>query len=175
MFAGPRRKEHLAMVGFPGTDERLLLAGIEDRLRWVRSRINWYGLQRNLYTLGTVLAIGVALLIVGAFTFSPLWFTVLSWPLLLALAFVLLFFLRRAVIEWIDLTVAARRIDAKVGMKERLSTLVAQLAGGVIGKPQPSQLWPHLLQENAALLPEWTVKQVAPRRVPWHILPFLLT
>lgn len=163
------------MVGIPGTDERLALAEIEDRLRRVRSRINWYGFQRNLYTLGIVLAVGAALLIVGAFAFSPLWFTVLSWPLLLVLAFVFLFFLRRVAIEWIDLSVAARRIDAKIGLKERLSTLVAQLTAGVIGKPQPSQLWPHLLQENTTLLSEWTVKQVAPRRVPWHILPFLLT
>lgn len=162
------------MVGVPGTDERLALAEIEDRLRRVRSRINWYGLQRNLYILGTLLAVGTALLIVAAFTFSPLWFTVLSWPLLLALAFMFLFFLRRAVVEWIDVNVAARRIDAKIGLKERLSTLVAQLTAGVIGKPQPSQLWPHLLQENSMLLPEWTVKQAAPSRVPWYLLPFLL-
>ena len=162
------------MVGIPGTEERVALAEIEDRLRRVRSRINWYGFQRNLYTVGTLIALGVALVILCAFTLSPLWFTVLSWPVLLALAFALLFFLRRAVTEWLDLDLAARRVDTKLELKERFSTLVAQLTGGVIGKPQPSQLWPHLLQENTALLGSWTIKQVAPRRIPWHILPFLL-
>ena len=162
------------MVGVPGTNERLALAEIEDRLRRVRSRINWYGLQRNLYALGTVLALGMALLTLCAFTLSPLWFTVLSWPMLLALAFVLLFFLRRAVTEWIDLDLAARQIDTKLELKERLSTLVAQLTSGAIGKPQPSRLWSHLLNENTDLLAEWTLKHVAPRRVPWQVLPFFL-
>jgi len=162
------------MVGVPGTDERIALAEIEERLRRVRSRINWYGFQRNLYILGTLIALGVALLILGAFTFSSLWFTVFSWPVLLVLAFVLLFFLRRTFTEWLDFDLTARRVDTKLELKERFSTLVAQLTAGVIGKPQPSQLWPHLLQENTALLANWTIKQVAPRRIPWHVLPFLL-
>jgi hypothetical protein len=162
------------MVGVPGTEERVALAEVEERLRRVRARINWYGVQRNLYILGTLVALGVALLIVCAFSLSSLWFTVFSWPVLLALAFALLFFLRRIVTEWLNLDLAARRIDTKLGLKERFSTLVAQLTSGVIGKPQPSQLWPHLLQENTALLANWTIKQVIPRRVPWHILPFFL-
>jgi hypothetical protein len=162
------------VIGVPGTKERLALADIEDRLRRVRSRINWYGFQRNLYTLGTVAALGLAFLVFCAFTLPPLWFTVLSWPVLLALAVLLLFFLRRTVIEWIDLDSAARRIDTQVGLKQRLSTLVAYLTAGVIGHPQPSHLWPHLLRENTDLLPDWTVKKVAPRRIPWQIFPFLL-
>ena len=162
------------MVGVPGTEERLALAEIEDRLRRVRSRINWYGLQRKLYIVGTVLALGASLLIFCAFTVSSLWFTLVSWPVLLLLAFVTIFFLRRVVTEWIDIAGTARSIDSKLGLKDRLSTLVAQLLAGVIGKPQPSPLWPHLLQENTTQLAEWTIKQVAPRRIPWHILPFFL-
>ena len=97
------------MVGVPGTEERVALAEIEERLRRVRSRINWYGFQRNLYILGTVIALGVALLILAAFTLSSLWFTVFSWPVLLVLAFVLLFFLRRTFTEWLDFDLTARR------------------------------------------------------------------
>ena len=162
------------MVGVPGTEERVALAEVEERLRRVRARINWYSMQRNLYNLGTLVALGIALLILCAFSLSPLWFTVLSWPVLLALAFALLFFLRRIVIEWLDFDLTARHVDTKLELKERFSTLVAQLTAGVIGKPQPSQLWPHLLRENTALLAGWTIKQVIPRRVPWHVLPFLL-
>jgi hypothetical protein len=163
-----------AIIGVPGTEERLALADIEDRLRRVRSRINWYGLQRNLYTLGTITVLSVAFLVFCAFMFPPLWFTVTAWSVLIALAVLFFFFLRRAVREWLDLNRAARRIDAQAGLKQRLSTLVAYLTSGAIGNPQPSHLWPHLLRENTYLLEDWTVKKVAPSRIPWHIIPFLL-
>jgi hypothetical protein len=93
--------------------------------------------------------------------------------LLALLAFLILCFLRRGVGGWTDLNAAARRIDARAGLKERLSTLVAQLTAGVIGKPPPSSLWPHLLADNTNRLPEWEVKKIAPSRIPWSFLPFL--
>jgi hypothetical protein len=161
------------MVGIPGTEERLALAEIEDRLRRVRARFNLYTLQHNFYGLGTALALGTTLLILGAFTLSSWFFTLTAWPLLTLLAFFLLFFLRHGIAGWTDLNVAARRIDARVGLKERLSTLVAQLTAGIIGKPPPSSLWPYLLADNTDRLPEWEVKKVAPSRVPWSFLPFL--
>lgn len=162
------------MVGIPGTDERLALADVEERLRQVRGRWNFHTAQHHLYRLGTVLALGTALLIVCTFLLSPLLFTLLSWPILVLLAFCFLFFLRRGVGDWADLNEIARRVDAKAGLKERLATLVAQLTGGVIGKPSPSTLWPHLLTENTTLLSEWEVKKVAPSCIPWSVVPFLL-
>ncbi|HJY82806.1 MAG TPA: hypothetical protein VKK81_17190, partial [Candidatus Binatia bacterium] len=161
------------MVGIPGTEERLALAEIEDRLRRVRARFNLYTLQHNLYGLGTALALGMALLILGAFTLSSWFFSLAAWPLLTVLAFFLLFFLRHGIAGWADLNAAARRIDTRAGLKERLSTLVAQLTAGIIGKPPPSSLWPHLLTDNTDHLPEWEVKKVAPSRIPWSFLPFL--
>lgn len=161
------------MVGTPGTEERLALAEVEDRLRRIRARFNLYTLQHNVYSFGTVCALGVALLIVTAFTLPPHLFTLLSWPLLIILAFLFLLFLGRLVTQWTDLNAAARRIDAQTGLKDRLSTLVAQLRSGVIGKPPPSRLWPHLVEDNTARLPDWEMKKVAPRRIPWSFLPFL--
>jgi len=155
------------MVGIPGTEERLALAEIEDRLRRVRARFNLYTVQHNFYGLGTALSLGIALLVVGAFALSAWLFTLIAWPLLALLAFWLLFFLRRGIAGWTDLNAAARRIDVRAGLKERLSTLVAQLTAGIIGKPPPSSLWPHLLADNTDRLPEWEVKKIAPRRVPW--------
>jgi len=161
------------MVGIPGTEERLALAEIEDRLRRVRARFNLYILQHNFYGLGTAFSLGVALLIFGAFALSAWFFTLIAWPLLALLAFLLLFFLRHGAAGWTDLNAAARRIDARAGLKERLSTLVSQLTAGVIGKPPPSSLWPYLLEDNTARLPDWEVKKIAPRRIPWSFLPFL--
>lgn len=161
------------MVGIPGTEERLALADIEDRLRRIRARFNLYIIQHHCYRLGAALSIGVALLILGAFLLPPWVFTLVAWPLLGLLAFLFLFFLRRSVTDWSNLTIAARRIDAQVGLKERLSTLVAQLTAGIIGKEPPSTLWPHLLQDNMNHFPEWEVKKVAPSRIPWSFLPFV--
>jgi len=162
------------MVGIPGTEERLILADVEDRLRQVRGRFNFHTIQHHLYRLGTVLALGTALLIVGTFLLSPLLFTLVSWPVLVVLAFCFLFFLRSGVADWADLNEIARRVDAKVGLKERLATLVSHLTSGVIGKPSPSSLWPHLLAENSTLMSEWEVRKVAPSRIPWSAVPFLL-
>ena len=162
------------MVGIPGTEERLALADVEERLRQVRGRWNFHTVQHHLYRLGTVLALGTALLIVCTFLLSPVLFTLLSWPVLVLLAFCFLFFLRRGVGDWADLNEIARRVDAQAGLKERLATLVAQLTGGVIGKPSPSPLWPHLLAENTRLLSEWEVKKVTPSHIPWSAVPFLL-
>ncbi len=161
-------------IGVPGTEERLALADVEERLRQVRGRWNFHTAQHHLYRLGTALALGTALLIVCTFVLSPLLFTLLSWPVLLLLAFCFLFFIRRGVGDWADLNTIARRVDTRVGLKERLATLVAQLTSGVIGKPSPSPLWPHLLAENTRLLDEWPVKKVAPSRIPWSMVPFLL-
>lgn len=161
------------MVGIPGTEERLALADIEDRLRRIRARFNLYIIQHNFYRLGVALSLGVALLILGAFLLPPWVFTLAAWPLLGLLAFSFLFFLRRSVTDWSNLTVAARRIDAQAGLKERLSTLVAQLTAGIIGKEPPSTLWPHLLRDNLDHFSNWEVKKVAPSRIPWSFLPFL--
>jgi hypothetical protein len=161
------------MVGIPGTEERLALAEIEDRLRRVRARFNLYTFQHHLYRLGPALSLGIALLILGAFLLPPWGFTLAAWPALALLAFLTLFFLRRSVVDWSDVTTSARRIDTTVGLKERLSTLVAQLTAGVIGKEPPSSLWPQLLADNLSHLSDWEVKKVAPRRIPWSFFPFL--
>ena len=54
---------------------------------------------------------------------------------------------------------SARRIDVAVGLKDRLSTLVAQLSAGVVGKEPPSFLWSQLLADNMKHLPDWEVKR----------------
>ena len=162
------------MVGIPGTEERLALAEIEDRLRRIRARFNLYIIQHHFYRLGAALSLGLALLILGAFLLPPWLFTLAAWPLLGLLAFLFLFFLRHSLTDWSNLTLAARRIDAQAGLKERLSTLVAQLTAGVIGKEPPSALWSHLLADNMGHLSGWEIKKIAPSRIPWSFLPFLL-
>ncbi|MCE2485786.1 MAG: hypothetical protein J4F42_09770 [Desulfurellaceae bacterium] len=163
------------MVGVPGTQERLALADIEDRLRRLRGRLNRYTFQHRVYIFGTALALVSCVLIVCAYKLelaSPL-FAWVSWPLGLGLLVLLFVSLRRGVREWADVVRAARRADQRAGLQERVSTLAAQLQDGVVGTAPPSRLWPHLLADNTARLADWDLPKVAPRRIPWTSLPFL--
>ncbi len=163
------------MVGVPGTEERLALADIEDRLRQLRGRFNQYTFQHRLYIFGTALALATSVLIVGAYKIDVAShiFAWISWPLGLGLLGLLLFSLRLGIQEWADIVLAARRADQHAGLQERVSTLAAQLQDGVVGRGPPSRLWPHLLADNTAWLSEWEISKVAPRRIPWSSLPFL--
>lgn len=154
-------------------NERLALAEVEDRLRRVRNRSNWYTLQHQFYRCGALLLLSGALLVIALFSFSPVVFLSIA-ALLFSLAGIVTFvFFRLLIDNWIDLNAAARRIDVQVGLKERLSTLAAQLTSRLRSDSTPSRLWPHLLEENNDRLPQWEVKKVAPSRIPWSIFPFL--
>ena len=162
------------MVGVPGTEERLALAEVEDRLRRLRGRFNFYTFQHNIYLFGTALAFGAGALIIGAFKLSEQSFAWLAWPLAVILIAFLLYSLRRVAGEWTTLVTAARRADLKAGLQERVSTLAAQLQAGVIGDVPPSRLWPHLVADNTTRLADWEINKVAPRRIPWSVVPFLV-
>ena len=156
-----------------GTGERTALVEIEARLQTLQTRFNLYTAQHQGYRVGTVLALGAALLMVLAFSLSGFWFSAAAWPLF-GVAGVLCFrLLRCAAADWADPVRAARRVDAQRGLKQRLATLAAQTAAGVPDTAPASRLWAHLVRDNRQRLDEWDVKRVAPHRVPWSLLPFL--
>ncbi len=163
------------MGGVRGTQERLALADIEDRLRRLRGRCNRYTLQHRVYMFGTALALVASVLIVCAYKAESAShiFAWISWLLGLGLLGLLGLSLRVGIREWTDIALAARRADRRAGLQDRVSTLAAQLQAGVVGKEPSSRLWPHLLADNTARLSEWEIPQVAPGRIPWTILPLL--
>ena len=157
----------------PGTQERISLAKIEARLLKFRVRFNLYTAQHQLYSIGTVLALGVALFTILAFSLSSFWFTLAAWPLFALAGFVCFRFLRRGITDWTNINTAARRVDLQVGLKQRLSTIAAQITAGAPDRLPASRLWTYLLRDNVDQLPTWEVKKVGPSRVPWSLLPFL--
>ena len=157
----------------PGTQERIALAEVEARLRKLRMRFNLYTAQHQCYGIGTVLALGFALLTFLAFSLSSFWFTLIVWPLLICAGFVCFRLLRQGMVDWTNLNTAARRVDLQAGLKQRLSTLAAQITAGAPDTLPASRLWKYLLDDNMNRLSAWEVKKVAPRRVPWSLLPFL--
>ena len=157
----------------PGTQERISLAKVEAQLRTFRVRFNLYTAQHQLYSIGTVLALGVALFTILAFSLSSFWFTLAAWPLFVLVGFVCFRFLRRGITDWTNINTAARRVDLQVGLKQRLSTIAAQITAGAPDRLPASRLWTYLLRDNMDRLPTWEVKKVGPSRVPWSLLPFL--
>ena len=156
-----------------GTEERSALAEVEARLRKLRTRFNLYTAQHRLYGVGTVLALGFALFTFLAFSLSSFWFTLAAWPLFALAGFVCFRFLRQGVADWTNINTAARRIDLQAGLKQRLSTLTAQIMANTPNRPPASRLWTYLLRDNMDRLAMWEIKKVAPRRMPWSVLPLL--
>ena len=157
----------------PGTEQRISLAKVEAQLRTFSVRFNLYTVQHHLYSVGTVLALVVALFTILAFSLSSFWFTLAAWPLF-ALAGVVCFrFLRQGITDWTNINTAARRVDLQVGLKQRLSTIAAQITAGAPDALPTSRLWTYLLRDNIGRLPTWELKKVGPSRVPWSLLPFL--
>lgn len=156
-----------------GTGERTALVEIEARLHTLQTRFNLYTAQHQGYRVGTVLALGAALLMVLAFSLSGFWFSAAAWPLFGVAGILCFLLLRRAVADWTDPVRAARRVDAQIGLKQRLATLASQTAAGVPHTRPAARLWTHLVRDNRRRLDEWDVKRVAPSRVPWSLLPFL--
>ena len=157
----------------PGTEERSALAEVEARLHKLQARFNLYTAQHRFYGVGTVFALGFALFTFLAFSLSSFWFILVAWPLLALAGFVCFRLLRQGIADWTNLHTAASRIDLQVGLKQRLSTLTAQLLAHPSNGPPASRLWAYLLHDNMDRLAVWEVKKVAPRRIPWSVLPFL--
>ena len=157
----------------PGTQERISLAKVEAQLRTFSVRFNLYTAQHQLYSVGTVLALGVALFTILAFSLSSFWFTLAAWPLFALAGFVCFRFLRQGITDWTNINTAARRVDLQVGLKQRLSTIAAKITAGTPDVLPASRLWTFLLRDNIGRLPTWEVKKVGPSRVPWNLLPFL--
>ena len=157
----------------PGTEERSALAEVEARLHKLQARFNLYTAQHRFYGIGTVFALGFALFTFLAFSLSSFWFILVAWPLLVLAGYVCFRFLRQGVADWANLHTAARRVDLQAGLKQRLSTLTAQILANPANGPPASRLWTYLLRDNLDRLSLWEVKKVAPRRIPWSVLPFL--
>ncbi len=158
----------------PGVEERIALAEVEARLHTLQARFNLYTAQHRFYGVGTMLALGFALFTFLAFSLSSFWFILAAWPLLALAGFVCFRLLRQGVADWTNLHTAARRIDLQAGLKQRLSTLTTQMLATPATGPPASRLWPYLLRDNMDRLSVWEVKKIAPQRIPWSVLPFLV-
>lgn len=162
------------MVGVPGTEERLALAEVEDRLRQLRGRFNLYSLQHKVYLFGTALALGTATLIIAAFKGSSFLFAWIAWPLSILLLGFLAYSVYRLKGEWANVVHTARRADQSAGLQERVSTLAAQLGARGSEKAPRSRLWPYLVTDNIGRMSDWEIKKIAPQRIPlWSAMLFL--
>jgi len=121
-------------------------------------------LQRATYrSVATVLLAATAAAISAAYL-APIWFRALFALLLvagLAVVTASAFLLHS---RWAQAKEAARWIEQRVGLEDRLLTLVTASADA-----RSSRLWPELLQDNEAHLPRWRGARLDIPAVPWSL------
>jgi hypothetical protein len=140
---------------------------LERRLELIRRRLNLYALQDALYRAGAAILGGAAaVLAVAAFAEGPIFGPVRLGYLALAAA-ATAYFALRVRRQWLSLAAVAALVDRKAGLDCRLSTMLAHR-----GSPVPSRLRGLLLAEVFLLASRWTLKGVAPRRVPRSVAVF---
>ena len=156
----------------PGTEERLAVATIEERLRRLRNRYNIHTAQNGLYRTGTVVGLSFSALTLLAFALPRTWVSVVAWPIIILCGFFCFRLIQRCISFWTNPRSAARRIDRKAGLKGRLATLAGLITPESQNILPQSVLVRHLLNDNLECFASWEVKQIAPSYVPLSVLPF---
>ena len=140
---------------------------VREQLGRVRRRANLYAAQKTAYLAGAALLLGLSTLVGLAFLLSRTEFALAVWALLLGLGLLGGRLLATARRDWIPRREAARSIDRRAALEERLSTLDANPGSR-------SRLRGTLVRQNLALLPRWEPAVLVPRAVPRTVWVFLL-
>lgn len=145
-----------------------LLEAVEHvgRVAW---RLNRVGLQRAAYRSAATVLLGATGAAVCAAYLEPVWFRVLfASVVVLGLAVVVgsLVVLRT---RWADPRGAARWVEARVPLEDRLLTLVTAAP-----ETRRSRLWSELEQDNRAQLPRWRDEKLGIPAVPANLVAFLV-
>ncbi len=156
----------------PGTEERLAVATIEERLRRLRNRYNIHTAQNGLYSTGTVAGLSFSVITLLAFSLPRTWFSVMAWSILILCGFFCFRLIQRCTSFWTNPRSAARRIDRNAGLKGRLATLAGLINPESQNILPQSVLVRHLLNDNLEFFPSWEIKKIAPSYVPLSLLPF---
>lgn len=146
------------------------LSNIEAQATAVRRRVNRFALERAVFLTGGATLVGFSLLVAFAFILSRQGYALVTWLILASLTFVLLSGVRRLRRVWLSGAEAPVIIDHRVGLEDRLATLVAASP-----KVRQSRLWDFLLHENLRLLPRWEPRRLEPRAMPRSVWFFALS
>jgi hypothetical protein len=131
------------------------------RVAW---RLNRLGLQRAVYRSVAAVLLAMTVAAVCAAYLPPVWFRALLGVLVvtgLAIVTASAFGLRSG---WARAVDAARWVESRIGLEDRLLTLVS-------ASPQArsSRLWPELVRDNEVQLPRWRDRPLDIPKVPLNL------
>jgi hypothetical protein len=135
-----------------------------DQVARVAWRLNRLGLQRATYRSVAAVLFAASVAAVSAAYLAPVWFRALFALLVVVWLTVLTASVIRLWSHWARPVEAARWVEDRVGLEDRLLTLVTAPADA-----RGSRLWPELLQDNQVHLPRWKDARLDIPTVPWSL------
>ncbi len=137
---------------------------LEQQIRQVRRRRNLLELQRALYLLIATVSGSAAVLVMLALGASARLFSVVAWSVGVAVLVTAAMLVLEARRRWLAAARAPAWIDARAGLRGRLTTLVETRSRAV--RPADAFFLPLLTEENMHRLDGWRAARMVPRRVP---------
>ena len=141
----------------------------ELSLARVAHRLNRLSAQRALYRCLATALLGAAALAAAAALLSPGEFRVALGALALVVATVVALSLRALRRRWADALAAARWVEHRIPLEQRLLTLVSAPRESVAAR-----VWPELVADNRAQLSRWSGERLGIPAVPANVLLLLL-
>ncbi len=136
-------------------------AQVEDRLRFVRRRLNLLTLQDALYLSGSLVALAIALVVVAALRGRATLFAVAVWAAAGAVAAAIVTAALRVRRRWLSVEQVVRFADRQAALDDRLATLLIDPP-----RARTSGLKNLLLEQILTAAPRWDIDTLVPRRVP---------
>ncbi|HEY8517081.1 MAG TPA: hypothetical protein VIS07_16340 [Candidatus Binatia bacterium] len=140
----------------------------EARLALVARRLNRLTLQRAVYRTIAVALLAASALAASAAWLSAFWFAVALVVLVVLTLAVAVGSLLRAHARWADALEAARWVERKVPLEQRLLTLVSARS------ERNARLWPELVADNRVQLGRWADQRLGIAPVPANVFLLLL-
>lgn len=141
-----------------GNDE---LAGLIRQLQRTRRRLNLLlALDRLSITVAVSCTVAAAV-VLTALRASPAWFSVALWLGIASLVLASLYHVSAICNAWMSPADAAREVDRRAGLEDRLATLLP-LAAGACGP----ELAGVVLAQTLSLRDRWAIQRIAPWRPP---------
>jgi hypothetical protein len=141
----------------------------ELSLAQVARRLNRLSVQRALYRCLATALLGASALAAAAALLSAAEFRIALGGLVLAVAVIVALSLRALRRRWADALVAARWVEHKIPLEQRLLTLVSAPRENVAAR-----IWPELVADNRAQLGRWSKARLGIAAVPANVVLLLV-
>lgn len=138
------------------------------QLKGIRTRLNFIALQRWLFTTLVLLIGGSAMVFLSATFLGPLSFLVTAALIVLFALAAMVRVARSGLRQHANPVRAASIADDRAGLKGRLTTVLT-----MAGAPNPSHLWPYLVEDTYSLRKDFEPVRIQPRWLSRSIFALL--